>query len=1352
MQRMQKLIIYIILLKMCCQNGIAQIEVSHFNDIINYTEDNGLPSNYITDIQEDKFGFLWLATGDGVSRYDGNHFTNFRYYYKDTIPLEIGIVNALVIDESGDNIWMGGEKGIFRSSIEDISFGKENMLMLQENKRVKDILFDEDQYLWTTNQNRGLIRIDAKNSNQQTFTFCNKQQKEDTNLNSIVAITKDPQNSKVFWLGTLAGLIRFDTFSKEYEVYVYNNNPEAAHNRIRKIYASEEEVYLGTWEEGFLVFNKQTKAFHQPLKKHFPKSHYLILDIYKVKEGSLWITTSHGVIQYNILSENIEKIIDHNPAKGIVRGVSFIDSRKIIWFYGSKGLFQYDPLQSQNTFIELEERSNLQSPMYLQKVIKSGRYFYAVGHASSGIYKIDPTDYAFEILKIPYLKHIEGSGYHIADMIEMNDGRFLILSLKKLVLFDPKTQKFEKSPLQIPHSSPTLRKVVKDRFGNFWIGTRHGGLYCLNYNDLTITNYKEQFNEFEDGNHVWMEYLFIDSQDRLWIRTASYLSVMDLNTRAIQNLRPDKNGTVYFNTGGFQEDDDGRIWVTGHEEGMGFINPKNLNKGICHQIDGYYNKLYENNENQIWAVGKNLGLLNTRKMTHKDIMLNLRGNKLRVGGPVIKNKKKEFIIGCDNGILIYNPEKEEIQKELPIPYIRKVTSDGNIVYEGNSLTKKDFKFDSGTKHVAVNISSLGFRLSDQVSYKYKLQKQWIDVGESQEINFTNLTHGDYVLKIKAFNTQGIYNQKPVEYIFEILPAWYNTWWAYTTYIVSLLTIIIVIVKQRSAKFQKEKDVLEAAVKMRTAEIIEKNSQLELQAKKLREMDKVKSRFFANISHEFRTPITLIKGPLSAAVKKEDKRLSLEQIKMIDRNADRLLRLVNQLLDLSKLDAGSLQIELEEGDLYYFLRAICSSFHSHARQRNIGYTTAISAEILIARFDHDKLEKIIYNLLSNAFKYSPDYSEVNFSVLIEHDILNLTVSDTGKGISEDQLPLIFDRFYQVDDSSVRDHEGTGIGLSLTKELLTLMEGEIVVDSKLHKGTTFRVAIPIKIIEVYGTEKHESGILQNKKQIINQVEENKLFDREHIKNAPIILVVEDNEDMRRYIISGLSTQFRVLEAVHGGVGLEIARREIPDLIITDLMMPQMDGISLCKNIRSDEKTSHIPMIMLTAKAQKESKIKGLIHGVDDYLTKPFDNEELLIRVQNLIDQRKKLRALYSSQISIEPKQIMVTTVDEDFLDRVLQFIDQRLSDPEFGVKELQKKVAMSKTQLHRKMKALTDQAPGEFLRNYRLKRATQLLSIQRENIAQIAFAVGFNSPSYFTKCFKNFYGVSPSDFIEKEKIDI
>jgi signal transduction histidine kinase/DNA-binding response OmpR family regulator len=546
----------------------------------------------------------------------------------------------------------------------------------------------------------------------------------------------------------------------------------------------------------------------------------------------------------------------------------------------------------------------------------------------------------------------------------------------------------------------------------------------------------------------------------------------------------------------------------------------------------------------------------------------------------------------------------------------------------------------------------------------------------------------------------------------------------------------------------------------------------LESEKLAELNNLKSHFFANISHEFRTPLTLILAPLEKMMASAAFNTGYgHELKVMHRNTQRLLQLINQLLDLSRLESGSVKLEVSRGDLGRFVRVMVGSFSSLAESRGIDLALQLDTETPLSYFDKDKVEKVLYNLLSNALKFTGAGGRVTVSLSRVSDAavhggaagpgeageyVRISVQDTGKGIPQDQLTKIFDRFYQIDGSATREQEGSGIGLSLVKELVSLHRGTLHVESRPGEGASFTVHLPLflscpadsKLLEVAEPQPvpvriagqpeaatPENGKAEGSKKPAKAVE---------AEGQPLLLVVEDNDEIRTYIKEIFAGSYTVAEAANGQEGLNQAVATVPDVIISDLMMPLMDGVELCTRLRQDHRTSHIPLILLTAKASVESRISGFQTGADDYVTKPFHPVELLARVRNLVESRRQLRERFSREVKLQPKDITVASVDELFLQKVLAVVEENLGEAEFSVEDLESQMSMSKMQLYRKLKALTGQSPSEFMRNLRLKRAASLISQRSGNISEIAYSVGFNNLSYFAKCFKELYQVTPSEY--------
>lgn len=514
-----------------------------------------------------------------------------------------------------------------------------------------------------------------------------------------------------------------------------------------------------------------------------------------------------------------------------------------------------------------------------------------------------------------------------------------------------------------------------------------------------------------------------------------------------------------------------------------------------------------------------------------------------------------------------------------------------------------------------------------------------------------------------------------------------------------------------------------------------------------ELDKLKSRFFANISHEFRTPLTIILGLLDNFQNKKNKEAE-NDIEVMRRNAHQLLDLINQLLELSKFEAGSAKLKAGPHDLANYLLKITNSFVSIAETKSIvlslddkGMNTAKKHEVF---FEESKFEKVIFNLLSNALKFTPENGYIKVALNTTDDSAIFSVSNSGPGISEENLPYIFDRFFQADSSSTRDYEGTGIGLSLVKEIVALHHGSISVSSKPNEETKFTIKLPLgsshlKDDEIdYNTETFNPQI-----NVDNFITDN-LTEETLSESNTLVLVIEDHADLRKYICDQLKNEYKVLEADNGADGLAKAEQEIPDIIISDVMMPKMDGYELCNSIKSNEKTNHIPVILLTAKASTENKLEGLETGADDYLVKPFNPEELKVRVRNLIKSRQELRKKFSAEMLLRPSDITVPSTQKVFLDKLTSTIESHLEDENFNVEIIGREIGMSRTQIHRKLKAITNQSATEFIRTFRLHRAAQLIDQDAGSFAEIAYQVGFKTQAYFCTSFQELFGCSPTEY--------
>jgi signal transduction histidine kinase/DNA-binding response OmpR family regulator len=679
--------------------------------------------------------------------------------------------------------------------------------------------------------------------------------------------------------------------------------------------------------------------------------------------------------------------------------------------------------------------------------------------------------------------------------------------------------------------------------------------------------------------------------------------------------------------------------------------------------------------------------------------------------------------------------------------IRKVIlGQTETIYGGETSAFLKSVLEYSSNGLRFEFAAPGFMGKETNKYQYQLigfDQKWSDWTGDARKDYTNLPEGDYRFTVRAQNVYGQLS-KPDVFNFEILAPWYRTLWAYALYALLFVGFLFFAIQLRARKLESEKRALALLVAARTEEIRSQANQLKVQAEKLQDLDQAKSRFFANISHEFRTPLTLISGCLEDFAKEVDGNDNRWRISIMQKNTLRLRQLIEQLLDLSKLESGKLTLKVASIDPGSFLRAIASSFSSWATQKEITLTTEMPDQPVQAYVDEDVLEKIVNNLLSNAIKFTPKRGTVSLTARWDENELTISVKDNGPGIPLSEINHVFERFYQVDGSNTRSQEGSGIGLALVKELVSLHHGQISVESELGVGTLFKVTIPIRQ-KIYSASEIKSVKKDKTTSRIVEVKSGETFPefRDGPPGSPMILVVEDNVDLGAYISHHLP-EYGIMRAINGRDGLDKAINHVPDLIISDVMMPEMDGVELCTKIKQDEKTSHIPLILLTAKADLESRLEGLETGADDYMTKPFDARELQTRVKNLIVQRAKLRERFSRTVVLKPQEIAITPPDETFLKKVMAIVEAHLSDSKFSVDDFEREIGMSRRQLHRKQTALTGHSAAEFMRIQRLIRASELLSKTDQNVSEVCYQTGFNNLSYFAKCFKTQFGATPKDF--------
>ncbi|AHM60551.1 Histidine kinase-like ATPase [Flammeovirgaceae bacterium 311] len=1338
---MKAIVSALFLIILFCQTGLVypQDKDIKFEKI---TMEDGLSQSTVNCIIKDKKGFMWIGTSFGLNRYDGYSFKSFLKTPNDSASISSNFVSCLYEDR--------------------------------------------DSVLWVGTINGGVNKFDK---NSETFEVL-KVEIDEPGIHDILAIYEDPSGNLYF--GTKGGIILLNKKTGKASIlksHAFQTRMKEA-NIVRDFLPYNERLYIATFA-GIQRLDS-TGRFEIITERHQEDSK-IPKELYRTKNGEIWIATEMGLGRldkngdwnnvtypfpelYDFFINDIEEDADQN-----------------LWVATTgKGLAIINKERNKVTF----HRRSLSNPHSVNNddlisIYRDESGIFWIGGYGGGINKYDRSKNKFQTYRNEYSDNI-------TSLLEDKNGDiWFVNAYSGVSRYSPKTNQL----YNFHNKDYFFYKLCEDNHGNIWATHPHLGL----------SRFSKEKQRFEFLIKIPVRYSILNGEDgNLYVGTFDGLKAIDPLTLKIEDIFHEEilgdihsiskgdngkillggsigklaeydlvtnNISVYpleLSSAKFTEkipavleDKSGKLWVPVSGNGLVLLDRK-TKKGIklYNEKDGLPNNeivsLLEDNSGKIWMATLNgLAVLDpkTEKINTYTTQDGLVHNEFNIHA-AFKNKDGRLFFGGMEGYNHFNPEDLEQNKVAPPVVLTDFQIFNNSVPVGYSKDSSHYYLNaeiSRTKKIdllhdqnvfSFEFAALNFSLPEKNTYAYKMEgfdKEWFYSGTNRTATYTNLNPGKYLFKVKAANNDGIWNEAGTAVELVIHPPAYKTWWAYFLYFLLGLFIIYLIWRYFT---NREKMKNELYLKG-------------LESRKLQELDEIKTRFYTNVSHEFRTPLTLILGPLETA-SSLSKKLGANEIKrnldMVSRNAQRLLELINQLMDFSKLESGHMNLYLEELDIVPFLRTSTLSFSSLAVSKGISLRFVTTAQQLIASIDKDKFEKILNNLLSNALKFTREGGSVEVLVdFNEHEII-LQVIDDGIGIPEDKVENIFDRFYQIDNAS-KTYEGTGIGLALLKELVAFHNGKIEVLSKEGKGTVFTILFPVEIKEfkkassVQMLNFKEGGHLEIEKSTINKiasgefaVEEINNFTKENKngeKSKPIILIVEDNHEIRAYIRSAFGRELVVLEAENGKKGLLSAEKNIPDLVITDIMMPEMDGQELCRLLKENEKTSHIPVILLTAKASQESKLEGFETGADDYITKPFHLKELQVRVKNLLEQREKLRKRFSRTVLLQPKEIAITSTDEKFLSKCIATVEKHMSNPDFSVDEMGREIGMSRSQLHRKLKALIDQSTTEFIRNIRLKRASELIKNNFGNTSDVAYAVGFNSVSYFIKCFRQVYGKTPSD---------
>ena len=1341
------------------QSALSQTNIQSENQELifeHYKTERGLSSSIVNCVIQDRIGFLWFGTYSGLDRFDGLNFKSFQHIPGDTLSIINGSVKCLREDNEG-NIWIGTNNGLDKYIRSTETFIHYELPDFSSGSLINALAEDKNGFIWI-GTSAGLYRFNPSINSFSHFT--NKKYDSasiiDDNVRSILVDKNDN-----LWIGTSLGLDKFERKTESFIHYWQNPNP-------KKVYST-----LGTVDK------------------------YLVTTLFEDWSGIIWIGTQDGLLKFNP-ANNEFYLYQNNPEDENTLSFHAVnaicqENENELWIGTSVGLNLFN--KSTGKFTRFFYSDNITSGLSQNAISallmeRSGTFW--VTTSSGGINRADRPIYNFQKYDYkPWRKTNRFASSSILNMDVSNKGTIWLGTPTGLVNFDPINEIFK-----VFNFNKNIRTVKEDKRGNLWIGINISsgrGFVRLdnNFNEIAVTD--------SAGNKLrWLiNDITIYDDSTLIACTVDSGSILKINTNSNKFSVLYKSNDYFYT---LHKDVSGLIWAGTRDNGVICFDPstqkitdhfiseiKNdksitgnsvmtifedalnnlwmgtnvgLNKFDRAKNEFYhftekdglpYNRvdlIFTDSKNNLWLITvKGLSKFNpsTGEIKNYDVLPGLIGPDWQGIGCQLDNG--EIYFDSPGGITRLHPDSIQDNQFIPPIVITNISVLDSTIYLRDGIT-----LSHDNNNISLEFASLSYIRPERNLYAYKLEgfdNEWNYVGTKRNASYTNLDPGTYVFRVKGSNNDGIWNETGASLKLIILPPWWQTTWAYVIYILLISSIIYTIWKTQ----------------LKRIKIKHEYEMSKFETQKLHEIDEIKNRFFTNISHEFRTPLTLILGPVKQIIGRIKDERTKEELSIVHRNANKLLDLVNQLLEISKLESGSMKLLTIPQNAVPLVKALTMSFTSYAERKNILLNFNTSNDEIFAYLDNEKVEKIITNILSNAFKFTPEEGQIDvFTNKAQNDLV-ISISDNGIGIPDDKIANIFDRFYQVDGSHTREQEGTGIGLSLTKELVELHRGKINIQSEEGKGTVVTISFPL------GKEYLEPGEICTDeiivKNIINTTFHSKQADESFTgsfsgdivsselemlsqSEKPLLLIVEDNSDVRKYVKDNLLKNYRILEAVDGEDGWNKTVEELPDLIISDIMMPGIDGFKLCEKIKTDERTSHIPVILLTAKAAKEDKLTGYDTGADEYMMKPFDHEELRARIKNLIEQRKRLHEHFQKKGIYEVDNARITSTDKIFLQRVFTTIIQNMSDTSFNVEALTEKLGISRAVLYKKIHALSGDSPLDLIRKIRLKKATELFDKKFGNISEVALEVGFNNPAYFSECFRKQFGISPTQYQQKTTI--
>lgn len=1353
----------------------------------NFNTENGLLNNEVLNVFIDSENFTWICTNSGLQMYDGNNFTNYRNEPSDSTTI---IDNSIRLVAEGHNgkIWVstvGNGFDIYDKKTNSFSrFNPSEIAIPTEKLSCWNSFIDKDKNLWfklletykekyantflvvDTLYKSKLVDITWSDANyvikdkaylimKTIITIMNSPyQTEDDKYSLFYPQYKLVHSSCVMneyiWLGTENQILCFDTKTNTFST-IYDFLANIGIKNISGYDWVDKPKAMYCDFEGNLWVAVGTYLYKIELSNgKFEKHSYITNDItnrdviVKIngnKEGILWVSyRNKGLTKVNLKTQkfkhfNLEKDIQNSLTGNTIRSL-YADKDNIWVGTFSRGLNRYNFSTQKFGYFKLTGNETTKNAGYSIKSItkdKNNRLWLATGESNKVFY----SDNHFSATDDVVFNNFD-IGEHTKVLYVDPTGRLWLGTKNNLYLFEPEKNKFFKVHPDLINAN--IICCLYEAPNILWLGTWLEGLIKLTLN--TNTNKERIIDSIK-----WFKK---DDKDRY-----------SISDNRVMTLNFDKDSTLWIGT--WSQGIMKKFNIDGKTRFRSFDIRSGLSENCVYGI-------LNGKNNDLWiSTHSGLNSFNLKSNTFKSFFDSdgLPSNAF-IEGAYCNSPDGNLLFGGTNGLIMFNPDSIELAKDFSPVLINNLKILNNKVHPGDSINNRvvlhtDIKY---TKELILNhedkifsleFISIDYTNSEKINYSYKLEgfnDNWLYTDSKKRyVTFSNLPHGEYIFKVKSTNRYGEWNKTPTQLRIIVLPSFWETKKAYVLYFAVLLLIL----------YAFRSYLLTRAAYKNNLKISS------MEKENLQKLNQMKLRFFTNITHEFKTPLTLILGPLEKLLLSHQWADNVKkQLLVMHRSGNRLLQLIEQLMDFRKMETGNMKLKISKNDITTHIEEVTSIFNVHAEQNMIKYNVFHNLEKVEVWFDKNILETVVYNLLSNAFKFTAKDGEISIYIRLlpqnkeladlKNSIdeqLEIVVKDNGTGISKNRLNSIFDRFYQVNESEILKR-GTGIGLSLCKELIDLHKGYITVDSIKGKGTTFKVVLPVNkskfnVNEIVTLKQNNQQSIpalkkKNSKNHFLPIDIRQLEEKRHKpdEKSPLLLIVEDNKEVNDYIVGVLADKYRVEVAYNGKDGLDKAAELAPDLIISDIMMPVMDGIELCRKLKTSIHTSHIPVILLTALTTIEDKITGIETGADAYLPKPFNVRHLETRIRKLIEIRQKLKIRFSEQTPINPKEVTVSSIDEKFLEKVIGVIEENISNTELTVELIGKEIGMSSTHLYRKIKVLTGFSTNEFVRNFRLKRAAQLIKQKVGNVNEIMYDVGFSNRSYFAKCFKQIFGQSPKEY--------